>query len=76
MDGILKMKLYRYLTGKDDVNFCARVTKALNEGYELYGSPTMAFNGTDVIVGQAIIKKVEDESEVPQGLKNAVAALD
>ncbi|MGE8684826.1 MAG: DUF1737 domain-containing protein [Acinetobacter sp.] len=70
------MKLYRYLTGKDDVNFCARVTKALNEGYELYGSPTMAFNGTDVIVGQAIIKKVEDESEVPQGLKNAVAALD
>lgn len=76
MDGILKMKLYRYLTGKDDVNFCARVTKALNEGYELYGSPTMAFNGTDVIVGQAIIKQVEDESEVPQGLKNAVAAFD
>ena len=70
------MKLYRYLTGKDDVTFCARVTKALNEGYDLYGSPTMAFNGTDVIVGQAIIKKVEDESEVPQGLKNAVAALD
>ena len=30
------MKIYRYLTGKDDVNFCARVTKALNEGYELY----------------------------------------
>ena len=76
MDGMLKMKLYRYLTGKDDVNFCARVTKALNEGYELYGSPTMAFNGTDVIVGQAIIKKVEDESEVPQGLKNAVSAFD
>ena len=24
------MKVYRYLTGKDDVNFCARVTKALN----------------------------------------------
>jgi hypothetical protein len=37
------MKVYRYLTGKDDVNFCARVSKALNDGYELYGSPTMTF---------------------------------
>ncbi|WP_180164705.1 DUF1737 domain-containing protein [Acinetobacter sp. YH12049] len=69
------MKVYRYLTGKDDVNFCARVTKALNEGYELYGSPTMSFNGTDVIVGQAIVKDVEDDSQVPQGLKNAIDAL-
>ncbi|RZG70713.1 DUF1737 domain-containing protein [Acinetobacter wuhouensis] len=68
------MKVYRYLTGKDDVNFCARVTKALNEGYELYGSPTMTFNGTDVIVGQAIVKDVADESEVPQGLKDAIAS--
>ncbi|OTG81371.1 hypothetical protein B9T33_06815 [Acinetobacter sp. ANC 5054] len=70
------MKLYRYLTGKDDVNFCARVTKALNEGYELYGAPTMTFNGTDVIVGQAIVKEVEDETAVPQGLKKALSALD
>ncbi|WP_180172406.1 DUF1737 domain-containing protein [Acinetobacter sp. YH12023] len=69
------MKVYRYLTGKDDVNFCARVTKALNEGYELFGSPTMSFNGTDVIVGQAIVKDVEDDSQVPQGLKNAIEAL-
>ena len=69
------MKVYRYLTGKDDVNFCARVTKALNEGYELYRSPTMSFNGTDVIVGQAIVKDVEDDSQVPQGLKNAIEAL-
>ncbi|WP_180003407.1 MULTISPECIES: DUF1737 domain-containing protein [unclassified Acinetobacter] len=69
------MKVYRYLTGKDDVNFCARVTKALNEGYELYGSPTMSFNGTDVIVGQAIVKDVEVDSQVPQGLKKAIDAL-
>ena len=69
------MKVYRYLTGKDDVNFCARVTKALNEGYELYGSPTMSFNGTEVVVGQAIVKDVEDDSQVPQGLKNAIEAL-
>ena len=69
------MKVYRYLTGKDDVNFCARVTKALNEGYELYGAPTMSFNGSDIIVGQAIVKDVEDESHVPQGLKNALELL-
>lgn len=66
------MKIYRYLTGKDDVNFCARVTKALNEGYELYGAPTMTFNGADVIVGQVITKEVADESEMPEGLKKAI----
>ncbi|NWK72877.1 DUF1737 domain-containing protein [Acinetobacter sp. SwsAc6] len=68
------MKVYKYLTGKDDVTFCARVTKALNEGYELYGSPTMTFNGTDVIVGQAIMKEAE-EADVPEGLKKALADL-
>jgi len=68
------MKVYRYFTGKDDVHFCVRVTRALNEGYELYGSPTMAFNGTDVIVGQVVTKDVADESEIPQGLKEALGA--
>lgn len=68
-------KVYRYLTGKDDVNFCAKVTKALNEGYELYGSPTMTFNGVDVIVGQVIVKDVESESDIPSGLKVAISQL-
>ena len=71
----MDMKVYRYLTGKDDVNFCAKVTKALNEGYELYGSPTMTFNGVDVIVGQAIMKEVEHENEIPQGFQNALNQL-
>ena len=71
-DQEISMKVYRYFTGKDDVGFCARVTKALNEGYELYGAPTMTFNGTDVIVGQVVIKEVADESEIPQGLKDAL----
>ena len=70
----MDMKVYRYLTGKDDVNFCAKVTKALNEGYELYGSPTMTFNGVNVIVGQAIMKEVEHE-KIPQGLQNALNQL-
>ncbi|MDQ8937224.1 DUF1737 domain-containing protein [Acinetobacter rudis] len=63
------MKVYRYLTGKDDSSFCARVTQALNEGYELYGAPTMTFNGIDVIVGQAITKDFADENDVPEALK-------
>ena len=67
------MKVYRYLTGKDDVQFCARVTQALNEGYALYGSPSLTFNGVDVIVGQAIIKEVADASHIPQRLRDALA---
>lgn len=67
------MKVYRYLTGKDDVQFCARVTQALNEGYALYGSPSLTFNGVDVIVGQAIIKEVADASNIPQRLRDALA---
>lgn len=65
------MKVYRYLTGKDDVHFCARVSKALNEGYALYGVPTMTFNGTDVIVGQAIIKEVADVLEMSEKFQHA-----
>lgn len=68
------MKVYRYLTGQDDVNFCARITEALNSGYELYGSPTMTFNGTHVIVGQVVMKEVESEADMPQGLQQALQA--
>lgn len=65
------MKVYRYLTGKDDVHFCARVSKALNDGYELYGAPTMTFNGTEVIVGQVIVKDTVDESELSEQFQRA-----
>lgn len=65
------MKVYRYLTGKDDVHFCARVSKALNDGYELYGAPTMTFNGVDVIVGQVIVKDEVDESELSEQFQSA-----
>lgn len=46
---------YRFITGKDDDVFCKRVSKALEEGYRLHGSPSLTFNGTDVICGQAVI---------------------
>src|SRR5688572_7278090 len=46
---------YRILTGPDDAAFCHRVSEALALGYLLYGSPAATFNGTNVIVAQAII---------------------
>ncbi|QFT55731.1 DUF1737 domain-containing protein [Microbulbifer sp. THAF38] len=55
------MKLYRLLTGPDDSNFCLRVTGALNNGWELYGSPTLTSNGESTLAGQAIIKEVANE---------------
>lgn len=49
---------YRLITGKDDSNFCKRISRLLDEGYKLYGSPSCTFNGQDVIVAQAVI--IED----------------
>ena len=46
---------YRVLTGPDDATFCRRVSAALEQGYLLYGSPSVTFNGESVIVAQAII---------------------
>jgi len=46
---------YRLLTGPDDHAFCERVSAALEDGYELYGSPSATFNGRDVIVAQAVV---------------------
>ena len=57
------MKLYRYLTGPDNDGFCHRVTAALNNGWQLYGNPTLAYDGNSntMICGQAIIKEVPGE---------------
>lgn len=46
---------YRLLTGPDDASFCHRVSEALALGYELYGPPTMTFDGERVVVGQALL---------------------
>ncbi|WP_119731287.1 DUF1737 domain-containing protein [Thermomonospora amylolytica] len=48
---------YRVLTGPDDANFCRRVSEMLDLGYELHGSPALTFNGKDVIVAQALIRR-------------------
>ena len=37
--------IYRLLTGKDDRAFCERVSEALEQGWRLYGSPAMSWDG-------------------------------
>ena len=46
---------YRLLTGVDDRKFCERISAALDDGYELYGSPAATFDGESVIVAQALV---------------------
>ncbi len=46
---------YRLLTGPDDHAFCERVSKALAEGYQLYGSPAITYDGEHRIVAQAVV---------------------
>ena len=36
-------QVYRLLTGPDDSNFCHKVTKALSQGWQLHGSPTLSY---------------------------------
>jgi hypothetical protein len=47
--------LYRLITGPDDAEFCRRVSEALEQGYQLHGSPTLTYDGSSVIAGQALI---------------------
>jgi hypothetical protein len=46
---------YRVLTGPDDHVFCERVSAALDEGYRLHWPPSVAFDGAQVIVAQAVV---------------------
>jgi|TARA_E500000305_G_C4010845_1_gene232680 hypothetical protein len=52
---------YRLLTGPDDHAFCERVSKALDEGYRLHGSPAITFNGERAIVAQAVVRDLAVE---------------
>lgn len=50
-----KLPVYRLLTGPDDANICHRISEAITLGYILYGSPSVTFNGENVIAAQAVI---------------------
>jgi hypothetical protein len=58
---------YRLITGPDDRVFCERITAALAEGYVLHGSPAATFNGSNVIVAQALV--------LPAAIASADAAV-
>ena len=57
--GVKSKQRYRLLTGPDDKQFCERVSAALDDGYELYGSPAVTFNGRQVIAAQAVILRAK-----------------
>ena len=50
-------KKYKLISGKDDADFCKRITKLLAQGYELHGSPAISFNGEHMVVIQAVVKQ-------------------
>jgi len=58
---------YRLISGADNREFCERISNALAEGYVLHGSPAATFNGTSVIVAQAIV--------LPSAIASADAAV-
>ncbi len=54
-------KIYRLLTEDDTSAFCHKVSLALSKGWELHGSPTMAFDSARGVMrcAQAVTKEVE-----------------
>jgi hypothetical protein len=56
-------RLYRFLTGPDDSSFCHKVSRALSDGWQLYGDPQYATDPASQTLrcGQAVVKDVEAE---------------
>jgi len=46
---------YRLLTGPDDRSFCEKVSRAIEDGYILYGPPSVTHDGERVVCAQAVI---------------------
>lgn len=65
--------LYRILTGPDDAAFCHRVSRALSEGWFLYGSPSLTFDPEQkrVICAQAVTKEIEQPYRADMKLSEA-----
>ena len=61
------MQIYRFISGEDDSAFCHRVTKSLSEGWELYGSPSYAYDAATkkMRCGQAVTKVVAEQPYDP-----------
>lgn len=61
------MDVFRFLTGEDDSAFCHKVTKALTEGWVLYGEPKYVFDpsSNQMRCAQAVTKSVADQPYDP-----------
>lgn len=61
------MHIYRFLSGDDDSSFCHKVTKALTEGWVLYGPPHYVYDPSaqKMRCGQAVTKEVDDQPYDP-----------
>lgn len=48
---------YRLLTGPDNEDFCRRISDALDDGYQLHGSPAITYDPETAtpIVAQALV---------------------
>ncbi len=57
------MNIYRFITNDDDSQFCRRVSKALTEGWILYGEPKYTFDAAQNVMrcAQAVTKEVVDQ---------------
>lgn len=53
-------QLYRFLTGDDTSAFCHKVSEALAKGWQLYGSPSYAYDAKAEVMrcGQAVVKDI------------------
>lgn len=61
------MHIYRFLSGDDDSSFCHKVSKALTEGWILYGPSHYQFDASanKMRCGQAVTKEVEGQDYDP-----------
>ena len=65
-------KKYVLLTGRDDAHFCQRVSDRMDDGYELYGSPSITFNifkGHPVVAQALVLKKQPAAKKRPTAKK-------
>jgi len=61
------MHIYRFLSGNDESSFCHKVSKALSEGWVLYGPSHYQFDpsSNSMRCGQAVTKEVENQPYDP-----------
>ncbi|GAA0263345.1 DUF1737 domain-containing protein [Cryptosporangium japonicum] len=55
MDHTTERLRYILLTAPNGDELATRVSEALDEGYELYGSPAITFAGDQTLVAQAVV---------------------